>query len=284
MDYPIYFRPVAEPASVNWCSIAFSRSREISVLMLSDRLEDFGSTLSTLRSQLFNVNIYSDGWDAYYYARAALPNIILIDAQLGSLDSITFCRLVRSAGLMPRTGIILATRNNEQSLRTIALELGVLDILSFPLIPEELMIRMAVHRRMMVRNCDATVHCRMRAAAPKAASSIVTAVLSLAENGDEAAARTKQLARAVGTSERRLSALFKAEMGEPLATYLRRRKINKACRLLVETSMSIKDVAAQLGFNSPCNFTVAFQQRIGMSPSSYRKLSSDRNISLAQRD
>lgn len=272
MDFPLEFRRIEHLASTDSCPIAFFRTGAISVLLVTDRFEDFELPLSVLQSQLFKVKVIPDGWDAYYHAHAVLPHVMLIDLEMNCLDGITLCRLARRAGLMHRMGVILATRNDQDWLRIKALEMGVIDVLPLPLNAEELMVRIGAHRRKVLRNCEATHDCGVRASLPRTVSTTVQRVISLIEGGDENGRTIKRLARAVGTNERRLAIVFMAEFGEPLTAYMRRMMFNKACRLLVETAMPIKDIAVHLGFHSPCNFTVAFSQRMGMAPSRYRIL------------
>lgn len=253
------------------CSVPFWRRGPISVLAVSDWPEDLEPALSELRAQLFEVVSVQRGWDAYYHALGAMPCVLLVDAEMENMDSLTLCRLVRHAGLSPRMGVIMLSRINDARMRLAALELGVLDILTIPLDARELMLRIAFHRRTTLRSCEATEKCRLRDTGLSRPSSIVQALMDLIERDGGVPGRIKYLAKRIGTSERRLAEVFKADMGEPLAAYLRRMRIEAACRQLANTTLPIKYISVQVGFRSACNFTVAFQQSMGMLPSRYRE-------------
>jgi AraC-like DNA-binding protein len=41
-------------------------------------------------------------------------------------------------------------------------------------------------------------------------------------------------------------------------------------RFLLDGGLSIKEIAARLGFHSPAHFSVEFKKRVGQSPAVYR--------------
>jgi AraC-like DNA-binding protein len=59
--------------------------------------------------------------------------------------------------------------------------------------------------------------------------------------------------------------------GMPPATYLRQLRMAESCRLLVETSLRIKEIAALTGFEDEFYFSRRFHLEIGQSPRNYRK-------------
>lgn len=63
---------------------------------------------------------------------------------------------------------------------------------------------------------------------------------------------------------------FKEEIGMPPAEFIIRKKLEKACILLEEGKMSIKDIAYELGFSSPSYFSTVFKQYLGYSPNCHK--------------
>lgn len=80
----------------------------------------------------------------------------------------------------------------------------------------------------------------------------------------------REVARAVGLSPSRLGALFRRQMGISPARYLRRVRVNIAARLLHETTLSVREVAARTGFASLPAFSRTFRQVLGEAPTAYR--------------
>ena len=56
--------------------------------------------------------------------------------------------------------------------------------------------------------------------------------------------------------------------------YLRKQRMIRAGQLLADTSLSIKEITEQTGFQNQLYFSAAFRQCYGLSPSEYRKRNS----------
>ena len=79
------------------------------------------------------------------------------------------------------------------------------------------------------------------------------------------------LAEKIGISAAYLSTLFKMEMGENLAKYISRYRIEKAKELLDTTNMKISDIAERVGYFNVSYFISLFHMNVGCSPSKYRE-------------
>ncbi|WP_159033356.1 helix-turn-helix transcriptional regulator [Ethanoligenens harbinense] len=64
---------------------------------------------------------------------------------------------------------------------------------------------------------------------------------------------------------------FKKQYGMPPIEYLLNRRIQEACRLLLETNKKIIEIGIMVGLSNPTYFTRAFKEKIGCTPLSYRK-------------
>jgi len=75
-----------------------------------------------------------------------------------------------------------------------------------------------------------------------------------------------ELARRVNLSRSRLTHLFHADVGCSPARYLREARLDRARQLVEQTSLSVKEIMARVGFNDPSHFTRDFAKRHGASP------------------
>ena len=80
------------------------------------------------------------------------------------------------------------------------------------------------------------------------------------------------LAARVNISPSHFFALFKRQIGCAPIDYFIRLRMQHACRLLDETVMSVKEVAAALGYDDPFYFSRIFKSVNQVAPSEYRLL------------
>lgn len=78
------------------------------------------------------------------------------------------------------------------------------------------------------------------------------------------------LAEVAGLSPNFLSKIFKSITGESPIDYINRSKLALAKKLLLETNLVIKQIAAQCGFENETYFYILFKKSEGVSPSEYR--------------
>ena len=65
---------------------------------------------------------------------------------------------------------------------------------------------------------------------------------------------------------------FKRYFGETPHRYLRRKRLDMACDLLGDSTLTMSEIAEHIGFGSVNGFHRAFRQRFGFAPSKLRKL------------
>lgn len=79
-----------------------------------------------------------------------------------------------------------------------------------------------------------------------------------------------EVARAVGYHENYVSHIFAETLNTTLPKYLGALRVYDASAMLLETDLSMAQIAAELGFGSIRNFNRVFQAEMGTSPRAYR--------------
>lgn len=79
-----------------------------------------------------------------------------------------------------------------------------------------------------------------------------------------------EVARTVWLSPAYLSHLFSKELGMGFVEYLTRVRVERAQTLLVGTSLSIGDIASEVGYRDASYFSRVFKAATGLSPTQYR--------------
>lgn len=79
------------------------------------------------------------------------------------------------------------------------------------------------------------------------------------------------VARRVGYSGVHLARMFRFAFGQPLAAYIRARKLSVCLPELLDTGRSVLQTALAYGFEHEQSFTRAFKARYGITPGEYRR-------------
>lgn len=69
-----------------------------------------------------------------------------------------------------------------------------------------------------------------------------------------------------------LSSLFHKQTGVSMSTYLQRLRVQKSCRMLAETQLSISQIAHQVGYCDLKHFHTVFRRYTNVSPREFRAL------------
>jgi AraC family L-rhamnose operon transcriptional activator RhaR len=80
-----------------------------------------------------------------------------------------------------------------------------------------------------------------------------------------------EVAHYLNVSERHLSRLFSAGIGESFTDFIRRERVRQATRLLISSDLPIKKIADLTGFSSVHYFTRVFMEDMKLPPGKFRR-------------
>jgi len=86
----------------------------------------------------------------------------------------------------------------------------------------------------------------------------------------EAPQSSASIARRIGISTRQLERLFGKYLNTAPKKYLMEMRLEKAQHLLLQTEMSVTEIALACGFDNPGNFSRAYKTAFGISPATQR--------------
>lgn len=81
----------------------------------------------------------------------------------------------------------------------------------------------------------------------------------------------KEVVCEVNLSRRRLYDRFRASTGKSLSAYIRDRRLASFARLLIETNLTVSEIAYAMGYESETNIARSFKKHFGMPPAAYRR-------------
>jgi AraC family transcriptional regulator of arabinose operon len=82
--------------------------------------------------------------------------------------------------------------------------------------------------------------------------------------------KVSDVAQYIGINRSYLTNIFKKKMQVSPQEYLLQYKLSQGCKLLLETHLSIQEVAQKIGYDNPLTFSKIFKSVYGISPSRYR--------------
>lgn len=83
----------------------------------------------------------------------------------------------------------------------------------------------------------------------------------------------ESMAKEYGLSPSSLKNYFEGVYGKNISTYLRELRMGQAAKALAETSASVGEIAAAVGYENASKFSAAFKRVFGETPLEYRRLS-----------
>lgn len=106
--------------------------------------------------------------------------------------------------------------------------------------------------------------------APSARGRSVARAVALMQENLEAPLPIGDIARRVGRRQKELEARMKAELGATPQAVYRRLRLILARKLVIETDLSISEIALRTGYQDPAAMTRAFRGEFGLAPRSLR--------------
>lgn len=80
----------------------------------------------------------------------------------------------------------------------------------------------------------------------------------------------EELAERFQISSTTMKNTFKGIYGKPIYRYLLEKRMEQACKLLLETEKSIIDIAVEVGYETPSKFSAAFKKTMNLTPRAFR--------------
>jgi two-component system alkaline phosphatase synthesis response regulator PhoP len=125
------------------------------VLVVEDDADIASLVRLTLERDQFQVRTVADGAAAYDLAIREVPDVIILDVMLPSVDGFELCRRFRQEGRTRDVPILMLSAKTEEVDRVLGLELGADDYLIKPFSPRELAARVKALLRRQARQADA---------------------------------------------------------------------------------------------------------------------------------
>jgi DNA-binding response OmpR family regulator len=250
--------------------------RRAHILVIDDNIEELQLLLGALRGAGHRISLAFDALQGYRRVTALQPDLVLLDVRMGTTDGFTTCRLLKADSATAHIPVIFLTSSSAVDERIAGLREGAVDYILKPFEPSEVLARVAVHLALAsssshAQACMAQAESVLENARSDNADRVIAqAAERLVLSNLASVPALPELAARVGTHEKRLTRAFREQTGRTVYEYVREMRLAEAQRLLAASALNMEEVAHAVGFSGAANFSTAFRERFGLTPSSYR--------------
>ena len=243
------------------------------LLFIDDSLPDLRVLTEIATAHAWSVSVAFNGKDGYHKALLSSFDLILLDVHMPVQDGLATCRLLKSNPLTQHIPVIFLSAAGEQVNRLEGLLLGAVDyIVKSYANEDEIAARIAINlqRSGFVNVADANVLADLSVNESLPNAALVIAAKSILKQQLAAPPTAKELARELGTNEKKLNEAFQQHYEVSAFGWLRNERLRAARELLQGTDLPVLEISESLGYSSAQNFATAFKEKFDATPTQFR--------------
>lgn len=242
------------------------------VLVIDDNT-DIRQYERTLLQDEYVVLEAADGKEGLAVALKEVPDLVICDVMMPVMDGLEFTKQLKMNTATSHIPVIMLTAKNLEEHRAEGYEHGADSYITKPFHSKVLLARIEnlLRQRQLLKNLYQGAQEAEKEISEshledrdkqflKQLQAIIQKNLSDSEFGVE------DMGQQIGLSRVQLYRKVKAMTGSSVVDLLRKARLAKARRLLETRSMSVSEVAYEVGFSAPSYFTKCFKEEYGMLP------------------
>lgn len=252
--------------------IIVERTDKPTLLVIDDN-NDIRQYERTLLQDDYFVLEASDGKEGLEIAKKEIPDLVICDVMMPIMDGLEFTEQLKTLTPTSHIPVIMLTAKNLEEHRAEGYEHGADSYITKPFHSNVLLARIEnlLKQRQLLKHVYQTSPSAEKEIEEshlddrdklfiKQLQTIIQMNLGNSEFGVE------DIGRQIGLSRVQLYRKVKAMTGSSVVDLLRKARLAKAHRLLQSRSMSVSEVAYEVGFSAPSYFTKCFKDEYGVLP------------------
>ena len=243
-------------------------------LLIIDDNNDIRQYERTLLQDNYIVLEASDGKEGLEIAKKEIPDLVICDVMMPVMDGLEFTEQLKTCTATSHIPVIMLTAKNHEEHRAEGYEHGADSYITKPFHSKVLLARIdnLLKQRKLLKNLYMTSQQSTEQQIEgsqldsrdkqfmKQLHDIIQQNLGNSEFGVE------DIGKQIGLSRVQLYRKVKAMTGSSVVDLLRKARLSKAKRLLESRSMSVSEVAYEVGFSAPSYFTKCFKDEYDILP------------------
>jgi len=243
------------------------------ILVVEDN-EDLRLVLQTELEDDYEVLLAKDGREGLELAVLHVPDLVITDVVMPVMFGLDLCKELKTNEVTNHIPVVMLTARSKEDEQIEGLEHGANDYISKPFSVPILKMRVRNllesrrnYRNRILQQVDATGGIE---AVPFEDRFMERIVKQVGEQMSDPDFRVESLSTAMNMAERTLQRKLKAMTNQTPQELIRSMRLNRARDLLENSNLSVSEVAFQVGYLEPTNFSRSFKKQFGFSPSQLR--------------
>lgn len=254
-----------------------SETKDYTILVVDDNMELVDYLTDAMRPYFKDVRTAYNGEEALEMCRQWHPDVIISDIQMPKMNGYELCKRVKEELDISHTPVILLTARNDEASRIFGYKNGADTYLTKPF--EISMLYTAIYNQLKNRERIKKKYISSKTAPTPEESTFSAADEKflntmnqiITENIDEPNMGVPFLCDKLGMSRASLYNKLKALTGMGANDYINKLRIDNAINLLLNSSLTVNEIADRVGFSTPRYFSAVFKKNMGCYPTQYKE-------------
>lgn len=261
-----------------------SETRDYTILVVDDNIELVDYLTSAMKPYFKDIRTAYNGEEALEMCRQWHPDVIISDIQMPKMNGYELCKQIKENLDISHTTVILLTARNDEASRVFGYKNGADTYLTKPFeistlytaIYNQLKNRKRIQEKYIGNETVPTPEESTFSVADEKFLNTMNKIVT--ENIDEPNMGIPFLCDRLGMSRASLYNKLKALTGMGANDYINKLRIDHAANLLLHSSLTVNEIADQVGFSTPRYFSAVFKKNMGCSPTQYKERELKNNV------
>jgi len=245
-------------------------------LLIVEDNADIRQFLIDILEKQYHIYTSVNGAEGFEKAVQIIPDLVITDVMMPVMDGMAFCDKTKNDGRTSHIPIIMLTAKSSEENVLLGYRSGADGYVKKPFNADILMAQIQTiienKERIKKRYADCLISDGyFEEQTPSDAELLKRATQIISTNLNNPDFSIDQLAKLLGHSRSVLYKKIDALMGISVNDFIQEVKLKHAAGLLIETDLSISDIAFKSGFKSAPHFSRLFKQKFGVVPTQYGK-------------
>ncbi|OQP58965.1 hypothetical protein A3860_39070 [Niastella vici] len=251
------------------------------ILVVEDN-EDLRFYLKDNLKEQYHIEEATNGKEGWEKAVLLNPDLIVSDIMMPLMDGVELARKIKTETITAHIPVILLTAMGSEEKQLEGLKVGVNDYITKPftfeilasrirnLLAQQKLLQKRFQKQIEVNPEEVTI-------TPVDEKFLKQALEIIEKNMDNPEFSVEDLSRDMHMDRSTLYRKINSLTGKTTSEFIRSIRLKRAAQLLEKSGMSVAEVAYEVGFNNPKNFTKSFKEEFKVTPSQYVANKKDKN-------